>query len=174
MIIRKPHLEYRYLLPRLLIIMLLLLFCQWLMAYLAFPLYARIDLFLYLIVVVAPVLKPLHHLLFAVSTGYILDTLSGRLWGFHIATYICAVAFMHLAADEIEMRSLPYQVVLTALCVIIQEIFILVYAVNSYTFFSSLTDFVVSILIPRFGITILGAILFLIPMSAWLGGGSEP
>jgi len=173
MIARKPRFEYRYILPRLLLSMLLLLFCQWFMAYLALPLYARIDLFLYLIVGVAPVLTPIYHLLFAVLTGYILDTLSGRLWGFHIATYICAVAFVHLAADETEVKSLPYQIILTAVCVAIQEVFILVYAVNSYESFSSLTDFVVSVLIPRLGITVIGSILFLIPISAWLTGGSE-
>lgn len=170
---RKSRIEYRYILPRLMAIIIILLFCQWLMAYLALPLYARVDLFLYLIVGVAPIFKPIHHMFFAVAIGYLLDALSGRLWGFHIATYVCAVALVHLTADEMEMKSLPYQIVLTALCAALQELFIIVYVVNSYEYFYNLAEFTLSVLIPRFGLTVAVAILLLIPISSWLTGGSE-
>lgn len=158
---------------KILIIGIILTFCRWLMAYLSLPTYARIDLFLYLIVGTAPVLNPLHHLFVAIGLGYFMDALSGRLWGFHIATYVCAVALIHLTADEMEMRSLPYQVILSLICAIIQSLFIVIYVTNSYEFFTNPTEFITSTLIPRIALTAVGAILFLPTVSFWIKNGTD-
>jgi cell shape-determining protein MreD len=158
---------------RLVIVILVFMFFQWFMAYISLPLNFRVDLFLYLIVGVAPFIKPLHHFFLAIALGYLLDGLSGRLWGFHIATYVCGVAFIHLTAEEMEMRSMPYQVILTAICAIIQALFVLVYAVNSYDGFPNVLDFVWSVLATRFAVTIIAAFFFLTIISAWLKGEIE-
>ncbi|MCX7823129.1 MAG: hypothetical protein N2260_06785 [Syntrophobacterales bacterium] len=162
-----------YIIFKILVAIILLTFCRWLMAYIALPTYTRIDLFLYLIVGTASVLKPLHHLFLAIVLGYFTDALSGRLWGFHIATYVCAVALIHLSADEMEMRSLPYQVILSSICVAIQSLFIVIYAINSYESFPNTLEFVISVLVPRFALTMLGAIIFLRAISLWIGNAPQ-
>ena len=173
MAVRAKTIRNRSLAFRLFIGIVVLMFCQWFGAYIGIPVSFRIDLFLYLIVGVAPLLKPLHHFFLAIALGYLLDGLSGRLWGFHIATYVCAVAFIHLTAEEMEMRSLPYQIILTAICATIQELFILVYTLNSYDSFPNTLDFVLSILLPRLAVTIVAAIFFLALISSWMMGERE-
>lgn len=171
MIAPKTHLTGgRNIFIKILFTTIILTFCRWLMAYLSLPSYARIDLFLYLIVGTAPFLKPFHHLFLAIGLGYFMDALSGRLWGFHIATYVCAVALIHLTADEVEMRSLPYQVVLSLICAGIQNLFVIVYAINSYEFFQNTVEFIIHVLVPRIALTAVGAILFLSIISTWIKG----
>ncbi len=152
---------------------LILLFFQWIMAYCVVPVYARVDLFLYLVVSIAAVMKPLGHLLFAIVLGYLLDTLSGRLWGFHIATYVCAVAFIHLTSNRAEMRSLLYQLILTGFCALIQGGFIVFFVVNSYEFFPDVLGFVTSFVVPRVLLTIGGSMIVSTFLFAWFTGESR-
>ncbi len=145
---------------RFFLVILILVFLQWFMAYVNVPIYARIDLFLYLVVCSAPLMKPINHLFFAIAIGYFLDVLSGRLWGFHIATYVFAVAFIRITSDKADMMSIPFQVILVGLCSILQGCFVIFYILSSYEIFNDFTEHIISIFVIKTTITVMGAIFF--------------
>ncbi len=61
-----------------------------------------------------------------------MDILSGRLWGFHIATYVFASSLIRLTSDRAEVLSYLYQAILLFLCSLVQGFVVLMYFAGSY------------------------------------------
>lgn len=102
------------------------------MAYLNFPRGLRPDLFLYPLLALGFILSPFAHLVSAVAIGYVVDTLAGRLWGFHVATYVIISSIMHATSEQVDIHSSFYQILLIGCYVMLQQFCIFLYAIGSW------------------------------------------
>ncbi len=107
-------------------------FLEWLLSFLGIPIFLRIDFFLLIVICTAYLFQPLGHLLFSIILGFFLDILSGRLWGFYIATYVFTSSMIRLTSDRAEMFSYLYQAILLFLSSLVQGLVIILYFLGSY------------------------------------------
>ncbi|SFM99104.1 hypothetical protein [Thermodesulforhabdus norvegica] len=113
---------------RITIVFFLVLYLSWLVAYLHVPASIRPDLFFYFVVALGFMLPPLAHLIVAVAVGYFVDTLAGKLWGFHVASYVIIASIMRVSSDHMDIYSPFFHAVLIVAYVTLQQIFIALYA----------------------------------------------
>ncbi len=87
-----------------------------------------------------------------------MDILSGRLWGFHIATYVFASSFIRLTSDRAEVLSYLYQAILLFLCSLVQGLVVLLYFIGSYGYVDY-HSFLGVILIKSLIVTVVGVLV---------------
>ena len=82
----------------------------------------RADLLLPLMFGVATVWPPLLSLSWALLWGFVLDTLSGKFWGFHVGSYVVAVCLVYAASEKFELQNPLYQMLFVGLCALGQSV----------------------------------------------------
>ncbi len=82
----------------------------------------RVDLLLPLAFGVALRKPPIAGLAWAFIWGYIMDVLSGKLWGFHVVSYMLTAVLVYLGSQRMEFQNITYQVVFLGLCSIAQSV----------------------------------------------------
>jgi len=58
----------------------------------------------------------------AIVWGFVADTLSGKLWGFHVGSYVLSICLVHIAAEKFEFQNPLYQMFLVGVCSMIQSV----------------------------------------------------
>lgn len=81
----------------------------------------RVDLLLPVMFGVALRKPPHAGLLWAFAWGYVIDVFSGKLWGFHVVSYVLTASLVYVGAQRIEFQNTGYQVVFMGLCSIGQS-----------------------------------------------------
>lgn len=51
-----------------------------------------------------------------------LDTLSGKFWGFHVGSYVVAVCLVYAASEKFELQNPLYQMLFVGLCALGQSV----------------------------------------------------
>ncbi len=82
----------------------------------------RVDLLLAVSFAVALRWPLLPGLLWACVWGYIADTLSGKLLGFHVLSYVVAVCLVNVSAERFELENPLYQMALVGGCAVGQSL----------------------------------------------------
>lgn len=82
----------------------------------------RADLLLPLMFGIATVWPPLASLSWALFWGFVLDTLSGKFWGFHVGSYVVAVCLVYAASEKFELQNPLYQMLFVGLCALGQSV----------------------------------------------------
>lgn len=82
----------------------------------------RVDLLLPVTFGVALQWPLLPGLLWACVWGYIADTLSGKLLGFHVLSYVVAVCLVNVSAERFELENPLYQMALVGGCAVGQAL----------------------------------------------------
>ena len=75
----------------------------------------RADLLLPLMFGLAITWPPLASLSWAFIWGFVVDTLSGKFWGFHVGSYVVAVCLVNAASEKFELQNPLYQMLLVGL-----------------------------------------------------------
>lgn len=81
----------------------------------------RIDLLLPLMFGTAIEWPPVLTLAWASGWGFVLDTLSGKFWGFHVGSYVVAVCLVNIVTERFELHSLLYQMLFVGACALGQS-----------------------------------------------------
>ncbi|MBP8645937.1 MAG: rod shape-determining protein MreD [Syntrophobacteraceae bacterium] len=58
----------------------------------------------------------------AIVWGFVADTLSGKLWGFHVGSYVLSICLVHIAAEKFEFQNPLYQMFFVGVCSMIQSV----------------------------------------------------
>jgi len=74
------------------------------------------DLLLPMMLPVAVWWPPVASLGWAILWGFMADTLSGKLWGYHVGSYVVSVCLVHIAAEKFEFQNPLYQMFFVGLC----------------------------------------------------------
>lgn len=82
----------------------------------------RGDLLLPLLVGVAMEWPPVASLLWAFVWGFVMDTFSGKFWGFHVGSYVVAVCMVNIATEKFEFQNPLYQMAFVGLCALGQSL----------------------------------------------------
>lgn len=82
----------------------------------------RIDLFLPLMFGTAIEWPPVLTLAWASGWGFVLDTLSGKFWGFHVGSYVVAVCLVNIAIERFELYNPLYQMLFVGACAVGQSL----------------------------------------------------
>ncbi len=61
-------------------------------------------------------------LAWSLGLGFVVDTLSGKLWGLHMGTYCLAAGLYHVAAERLEMTNPVYQILCIGFCGLVQSV----------------------------------------------------
>ncbi len=81
----------------------------------------RIDLMLPLMFGVAIESPPMISLGWAFLWGYVMDTLSGKFWGFHVGSYVVSICLVNIAAEKFEFQNPIYQMAFVGMCALGQS-----------------------------------------------------
>jgi len=81
----------------------------------------RVDLLLPLMFGVAIEWSPFMSLLWAFFWGYVMDTLSGKFWGFHVGSYVAAICLVNIAIERFEVHNPFYQMSFVGVCALGQS-----------------------------------------------------
>lgn len=82
----------------------------------------RVDLLLPVVFGVALEWPPFLSLFWACLWGLAADSLSGKFWGFHVASYVFAVCFVNVAAEKLEFQNPIYQMSFIGSCALGQSL----------------------------------------------------
>lgn len=82
----------------------------------------RVDLLLPLMFGTAIEWPPVLTLAWASWWGFVLDTLSGKFWGFHVGSYVVAVCLVNIAAERFELYNPLYQMLFVGACALGQSV----------------------------------------------------
>ena len=82
----------------------------------------RIDLLLPLMFGTAVEWSPVLSIVWASAWGFILDTLSGKFWGFHVGSYVVAVCLVNITVERFELYNPLYQMFFVGACALGQSI----------------------------------------------------
>ena len=82
----------------------------------------RIDLLLPLMFGTAVEWPPVVSIAWATGWGFILDTLSGKFWGFHVGSYVVAVCLVNIAVERFELYNPLYQMLFVGACALGQSV----------------------------------------------------
>jgi cell shape-determining protein MreD len=66
--------------------------------------------------------SPLMGLLWALIWGYVMDTLAGEFWGFHVGSYVVAICLVNIAAERFEFYNVLYQLAFVGVCALGQSV----------------------------------------------------
>lgn len=81
----------------------------------------RVDLLLPLMFGTAVEWSPVLSIAWASVWGFILDTLSGKFWGFHVGSYVVAVCLVNITAERFELYNPLYQMLFVGACALGQS-----------------------------------------------------
>jgi rod shape-determining protein MreD len=82
----------------------------------------RVDLLLPLMFGAAVEWSPVLSIVWASWWGFILDTLSGRFWGFHVGSYVVAVCLVNITTERFEHHNPIYQMFFVGICALGQSV----------------------------------------------------
>jgi rod shape-determining protein MreD len=82
----------------------------------------RIDFLLPLMFGIAVEWSPVLSIVWALLWGFILDTLSGKFWGFHVGSYVVTICLVNITAERFEYHNPVYQMLFVGACALGQSV----------------------------------------------------
>lgn len=82
----------------------------------------RIDLLLPLMFGIAVEWSPVLSIVWALVWGFVVDTLSGKFWGFHVGSYVVAICLVNITAERFEFHNPIYQMLFVGACALGQSV----------------------------------------------------